>query len=187
MLATSLGPIVCVMNRRGLFFAFLLASCSGWINPVFAADRRSCPVTRPPVHPFVPPAGYSAGAGENEFLYGSSALWTIIYPNWHIHSGGKLPFFRKGYDWMKEKEPRLTVVARRLDRPDPLVWNDPANNAGPSMVWNGYNGKPVDGNTGGFMVTGVDIPSAGCWEIAAHYVQSFDNIQTLTYTVWVEP
>ena len=57
------------------------------------------------------------------------------------------------------------------------------------MVWNGYNWKPVDGNTGGFMVIGVDIPSPGCWEIAAHYVQSFNNIQTLTYiyTVWVEP
>ena len=154
---------------RGLFFAFLLANCSGLINPVLAADRRRCPVTRPPIHPFVPPADYSAGAGENEFLYGSSALWTIIYPNWHIHSGGKLPVFRQGYDWRKEIEPRLTVVARRLDRPDPLVWNGSASNAGM------------------FMVTGIDIPSAGCWEIAAHYVQSFDNIQTLTYTVWVEP
>ena len=139
-------------HHRGLFFAFLLANCSGWINPVLAADRWSCPVTRPPVHPFVPPAPYSAGAGENEFLYGSPALWTVICPNWHIHSGGKLPFMRQGYDWMKEKDPRLTVVARRLDRSEPLVWNGWANNA--SIEGQGLAGM--------FMVTGIDIPSAGC-------------------------
>ena len=83
---------------------------------------------------------------------------------------------RQGYDAMKETEPRLTVVARRLDRPEPLVWNGSAN----------YGGEGEE-LAGMFMVTGMDIPSAGCWEIAAHYVQSFDNIQTLTYTVWVEP
>ena len=110
-------------HRRGLFFVFLLANCSGLINPVPAADRRSCPVTRPPVHPFVPPEGYSALVGEDEFLYGSSVLWTVVYPNWHIHRGSKLPFRRQGYDSMKEMEPRLTVVTRRLDRPEPLVWN----------------------------------------------------------------
>ena len=163
-------------HHRGLFFAFLLANCSVWISPVLAAGRRSCPVTRPPVHPFVPPAGYSALVGEDEFLYGSSALWTVIYPNWHVHGGSKLPFMRQGYDSMKEKEPRLTIVARRLDRPEPLVWNGSAN----------YGGQGEELAVM-FMVTGIDIPSAGCWEIAAHYVQSFDNIQTLTYTVWVEP
>jgi hypothetical protein len=66
--------------------------------------------------------------GEDEFLYGSSALWTVIYPNWHVHGGSKLPFMRQGYDSMKEKEPRITIVARRLDRPEPLVWNGSANN-----------------------------------------------------------
>jgi hypothetical protein len=114
--------------------------------------------------------------GEDEFLYGSSALWTVIYPNWHIHSGSKLPFMRQGYDSMKEMEPRLTVVARRLDRPAPLVWNGSAN-----------YGIEGEGLAGMFMVTGIDVPSAGCWEITAHYVQNFSDIQTLTYTVWVEP
>jgi len=78
---------------------------------------------------------------------------------------------------MKEPAPRLTVVARQLDGNAPLVWNGWANNA--------Y----IDGRgmAGMFMVTGVDIPASGCWEIAAHYVASRNNIQTLTYTVWVEP
>jgi hypothetical protein len=28
---------------------------------------------------------------------------------------------------------------------------------------------------------------AGCWEIAARYAPARDKIETLTYTVWVEP
>jgi hypothetical protein len=77
---------------------------------------------------------------------------------------------------MKEKEPRLTVVVRQLDGEASPVWNGWANNAG-----------PVGGIIGGFMVTGVDIPASGCWEITAHYVASPNNIQTLSYTVWIEP
>jgi hypothetical protein len=172
------------MNCRRLFFAFLLANCLGRI---LAADRRDCPVTQASDHPFVPPAPYSILVGEDEFLYGSSALWTVIYPNWHAHSGGKLAFFRQGYDWMEEKDPRLTVVARRLDHDEPLVWNRWASNGGPSFAWNGHSWQPVDGDIGGFISTGIDIPSWGCWEIATHYLQSPWNIQTLTYTVWVEP
>ncbi len=164
------------MNSRCLFLTFSLAIWAGCVHPSLAADKHACPITKLSDHPFVPPPPYQSTVGSNEFLYGTPALWTLIYPGWHVHSGGKLPFFRQGYDWMKEKDPRLTVVARQLDGKGPLVWNGWANNAG-----------PVEGIVGGFMVTGVDIPAPGCWEIAAHYVARPDNIQTLTYTVWVEP
>ena len=56
--------------------------------------------------------------------------------------------------------------------------------------WSGLAGSGYDegkGLEGMFMVTGIDIPSSGCWEIAAHYVDNPGNIGTLTYTVWVEP
>jgi len=142
-----------------------------------AADRQSCPVTRPSDPPFTPPAPYSSSVGSHEFLYGGPALWTVVYPDWHIHSGGKLPFFRQGYDWAKEQAPRITVVARRLDREEPLVWNG----------WAGSGFIEGKGLAGMFMVTGIDIPASGCWEIAAHYVENQRNIQTLTYTVWVAP
>jgi hypothetical protein len=77
------------MIFRTILFAFVLANCS------LAADRHSCPVTTPSDPLFVPPAPYSSSV--------------------HVHSGGKLPFFRQGYDWRKDERPRLTVVARRLD------------------------------------------------------------------------
>jgi hypothetical protein len=165
------------MNSKCVFFRFSLAIWGGCVHPSLAADKQACPITRPSDHPFVPPPPYQSTVGTNEFLYGTPALWTLIYPDWHVHSGGKLPFFRQGYDWMKEKDPRLTVVARRLDGKAPLVWNGWANNAS------------VDGRgmAGMFMVTGIDIPAPGCWEITAHYVASPNNIQTLTYTVLVEP
>jgi hypothetical protein len=164
------------MNSRCLFLTFSLAIWAGCAYPSLAADKQACPITKPSDHPFVPPPPYDPNAGINEFLYGTPALWTLIYPDWHVHSGGKLPFFRQGYDWMKEPAPRLTVVARKLDGEAPLVWSDWANNA--SIEGRGMAGK--------FMVTGIDIPAPGCWEIAAHYVAP-NYIQTLTYTVWVEP
>ena len=158
------------MNFRLLFFALVLANCS------MAADRQNCPVTTPSDRRFVPPAPYSSSVGSHEFLYGSPALWTIVYPDWHVHSGGKLPFFRQGYDRTKDGRPRLTVVARRLDGQAPLVWN--------SLPGSGYTNGSLAGM---FMNTGIDIPSSGCWEIAARYVDNPGNIGTLSYTVWVEP
>ncbi len=36
------------------------------------------------------------------------------------------------------------------------------------------------------MITSLPIPTAGCWEISAHYTPEQGEIRTLTYTVWVE-
>lgn len=164
------------MRSRCLFLALSLAILTGCLCPSLAAGKQGCPVTKPSDHPFVPPPPYHSNVGIGEFWYGTPALWTVIYPGWHVHSGGKLPYFRQGYDWMKEPAPRLTVVARQLDSNAPLVWNDITNNA--------Y--IEGEGEAGMFFVTGVDIPASGCWEIAAHYLGP-GYIQTLTYTVWVEP
>jgi hypothetical protein len=139
-------------------------------------NARGCSVTKPSDHPFVPPKPYSAFHGKDEFVYGTPGLWTIVDPkHWHVHSGGKLPFFRQGFDWRKEGRPRLTVVARRLDGEGPLVWN--------ALVGSGsQEGLGVEGM---FMVTGIDVPSSGCLEITARYAAVEPDIQTLTYTVWV--
>ena len=168
------------MNCRRLFFAFVLAVCPAWIGPALAEDRQNCPITRPSDHPFVPQQPYSPTVGSDEFLYGSAALWTVVYPGWHVHrDGGKLPFFRQGFVYGKER-PRLTVVARRLDGKGPLVWS--------GLAGSGFEeGK---GLAGMFMVTGIDIPSSGCWEIGAQYVDTSHDVHTvayLAYTIWVEP
>jgi hypothetical protein len=37
------------------------------------------------------------------------------------------------------------------------------------------------------MVTGLSIPTSGCWEISARYGSAPGAVRSLTYTVWVEP
>jgi hypothetical protein len=73
-------------------------------------------------------------------------------------------------------------VARRLDGKAPLVWS--------GLATSGFDDRNIPGLAGMFMVTGIDIPSSGCWEIAAQYVDDTREVHTLAYlayTVWVEP
>jgi len=141
-------------------------------------QAAACPVTKAPDPPFLPPQPYRANPGTGGFLFGTPALWAVVFPHWRVHGpgGSKLPYFRQGYDSRNERNPDLTVVARRLDGPDQTVHAGPANSAS-------FNGAMERM----FMVTGLDIPAAGCWEIAARYATAPDKIQTLSYTVWVEP
>jgi hypothetical protein len=171
-----------LMHSRSVFFAFVFSAFAflclyAWARPShsLSTDRKNCPITQPPDRPFEPPEPYPS-AGRDEFLYGTPALWAVVERKWQLHgfAGQKLPYFRQGYE-VKER-PRLTVVARRLDGKTPLVWN-------------GLAGSGVDSGSA-FMVTGIDIPAAGCWEIGTQYVDTsrdIHTVQTLSYTVWVEP
>jgi hypothetical protein len=144
--------------------------------------KNTCPVTKPPNPLFVPPAGYANNNWQGgDFLYGSSALWTIIHPHtWRANGndGYKLAYWRLGFVWTKESRPELTVVARRLDGTDPLVWAPRAS---------GIKANGVETPDGMAMMTGIDIPAPGCWEIAAHYIYpNRSKAQDLRYTIWAE-
>jgi hypothetical protein len=80
----------------------------------------------------------------------------------------KPTYWRRGFDWRKDK-PELAAVAKRLDRDEPLVAAEQAN-----AVFVGTD-KPA-------IMTAIDIPSIGCWEIIAHY--SGDR---LSFVVSVQP
>jgi len=141
------------MNSRYLILTFFIAVWAGGSYPSLAADKHGCPVTRPPNPQFVPPPPEAPMSREDGFFYGTSALWAMVDPHWQLHkfAGQKLPYFRQGYDVNQERDPRLVVVARRVDAPAKMVWAGRANSAP------------------GFMVTGLEIPTAGCWEIVAQY------------------
>jgi hypothetical protein len=128
---------------------------------------------------FVPPAPYDAvHASDNRYWYGTDALWTLLGEDgvWHIqnnadkHNGyvTKLVFWRKGFDWRKEPDPALIVTARRIDGDSPSVAVAHAN-----AVF-------VTSNTPA-MMTGIRIPTAGCWEVTGHY-----GGDTLSFIVSVE-
>ncbi len=148
--------------------------------PTAVADvspPKSCPITQPPTEPFVPPAPYSAQPPNGEFWYGSNDLWTALWPEgtWQqlpkSEEGyvNKLVWFREGYVWTEEPEPDLTLSARQLDGEAVL---EPFMHA--------TNGYHPDYNS--FMLTGIELPVLGCWEITGEY-----DGHSLSFVVWVAP
>ncbi len=116
---------------------------------------------------FAPPAPYdSVHVPDNMFWYGTDALWTALVADgtWHLDNNvdkdhgyvTKLVFWRKGFNWRKELEPALTVIARRIDGDSP------------SVAVTGANAVYVTSKTPA-MMTGLRIPIAGCWEVTGHY------------------
>lgn len=136
--------------------------------PVFPAD--SCPVTQAPATAFVPPAPYNSSPLSGGFLLGSASLWTFVNTyDLDRRSGAagppyafKLVYWHPGLNWHHTDEGNaLTVVARRLDAPSaPIVFTHRANLAGH------LSAEAPDEVA---MMTGLDLPSGGCWEIAADF------------------
>jgi hypothetical protein len=131
------------------------------------------------VLPFIPPWPYPLKAGSDTFWFGTDSLWTQLPAN-GIWSGlphytpndptfrQKLAFWRKGYVVRTEPQPKLKVTGRRLDSPAPPLLSDKTAN-------NGWVQKDQP-----FIVTGINFPTLGCWEVTGHY-----GNQELTFVVGV--
>ena len=139
---------------------------------------KTCPITKPPAHPFIPPSPYPAKTDPGSFWFGTEKLWTDLrtggtwrgLPHYRRTDSSfrqKLFWWRQGYDWHTENPPKLTVTGRRLDSPAPPLASEHAN-AG----W-GDRDHP-------FMVVGIDLPTLGCWEITGHYKD-----EELSFVIWV--
>lgn len=145
------------------------------LMPVFTSAQ--CLTTLPPNPQFVPPKPYPQDAPTGAFWYGTESLWTSLSANgeWgglHNDKGyrQKVFFWSKGYDARKEPKPKLIITGRRLDGDSPSVAVADASNAFLS------NGSPPA------MVMAFEIPTAGCWELTAHY-----GGHTLTFVTSVKP
>ncbi len=126
----------------------------------------SCPVTKPPSPAFIPPAPYPSQPSSGTFWFGTEKLWTLLPADgtWRLlHSdkgfGQKLFWWREGYDWTVEPQPKLIVTAKRLDTSAPAV------SAPRASTSNGYRREDWKS----FMVVGVDVPTPGCWQITGRY------------------
>ncbi len=73
----------------------------------------SCPITKPPEHPFIPPAPYSAKLNPRSFWFGTEKLWTSLdtdgtwngLPHYTADDPTfrqKLFFWRAGFDGRSE-------------------------------------------------------------------------------------
>jgi hypothetical protein len=141
---------------------------------------EACPVTKPPAQPFVPPPPYWTEHNPDQFWYGTESLWTLlgVQGTWHIGNKvlkdegayrNKLIYWRGGFDWRREPEPKLIVIAKRLDSEVPSVATDTAH-----AVF-----VPTERAA---MMTAIDIPSSGCWELTAQY-----GGQKLSFVVSIQP
>jgi hypothetical protein len=143
-----------------------LVSLIGLAEP----DPISCPVTLPESSAVDVPGQLS---GEHRIWYGSSDLavllprdgsWLGMGPEHHYRD--KLWWWRRGYDANAEPTPDLVLEATRLDSDAPAVRVDNATS--------GY------GDGWSAMLTGVEFPASGCWQVEARYRQAL-----LTFVVSV--
>jgi hypothetical protein len=135
-----------------------------YVGPLAPGD---CPVTVPDGD-FVPPQGYSESPPDlyRAHWYGTEDLWTMLKRDGETWSS--LPerdgvLGQRVFLWSihqrspaEESFPDVTMTAQRLDADAPVATSDWAS-----------NGQRSD--LGFFMVTGVGVPTAGCWEITAKY------------------
>jgi len=181
-------PLAIILSFTTICFAALQSPLSTTANLASASQQvqdhvqkqvpKACPITKPPARPFVPPPPYGTDHGPDQFWYGTESLWTLLGVDgtWNIHNNvlesqgsyrTKLTYWGRGFDWRRELKPELTVIAKRLYRQAPPVAAEQANAvyiAGPGMM------------------TAIDIPSSGCWEIKARY-----SGDSLSFVVSVEP
>jgi hypothetical protein len=127
---------------------------------MFAAD---CPVTTLPDPPFVAPAPHQPIPAAPDFWYGTEDFWTILRTGvWralpHTERGysQKAFFWSKEFNWRKEMRPDLRVTGKRLDGQAPAFAGENATHA-------------IFGDGTAAMLTGINIPTTGCWEITGSY------------------
>jgi hypothetical protein len=137
-----------------------------------------CPVTLPSEPTFKAPEPYFADAPwPGIFWYGTEHLWTALptngvwdgLPHDEHGYGQKVMWWSELYVLKDELEPALVVSAKRLDGKAPPFEFEGATNASAKDI-------------GDAMLTGVNFPTEGCWEVTAQYKKT-----GLTFIVWIVP
>lgn len=143
-------------------------------SPAMAAE--ACAVTRPNP-PFAAPSPYPSSPPDGRYAwFGTPELWTMLELDGEVWDAANtsFPVVVKTFWWSsnwpgmtEEQEPGITVVAIRLDGPG-TVTTDHATNAS------------ADSLGGQAMLTGIEFPAPGCWQLTAQYGDA-----VLSYVVWI--
>ena len=155
-----------------------------FISKLFRQDHvttkvpDSCPVTKPPAHPFLPPSSYPNQTGPDHFAFGTNKLWTTLgsdgtwhhLPKWPDGSyRQKLLWWSEGYDLQHNNQPPLKLSGERLDSSAPPLTSDEHANLG-----------RTNDQRHPFIVTAINMSTLGCWKITGQLEDA-----KLTFVVWV--
>ena len=169
MLSTRALSLLCLFSLSSLTF--------GQDTQALGVPK-TCSVTKPADHPFVPPPPHSEKPPQGQFWFGTDGLWTRL-PETGAWIGlghytpddptfrQKLFFWRQGYDPHAETQTKLIVSGKRID-----AVAQPLQTDGP-----GTGSWTADDQ---FLVTGINFPTVGCWEVTGRY-----GNDELTFVVWV--
>ena len=137
-----------------------------------------CPVTTLENGSFKAPEPFSPDAPwEGLFWYGTEGLWTTLHtdgvwsklsktPDGYIQ---KIVWWSDLYSLKDEQQPALVVSGKRLD-----ATSDPLRFYGATNI--------IEEEAGEAMLTGVEFPTLGCWEVRGEYEKS-----ELIFVVWIAP
>jgi hypothetical protein len=170
-------------------FCLLISGCAAGASeqgnasaPASPTDPNACPVTVPPQPGFVPPEPYPTEPPFDQVWYGTAELWTVLDANgavWRDLPVGKEGSVGDKTAWFSERfstaeredfagKADITVTAERLDGSARRVATD--------------GGVPsFNRDIKNFMLIGLVLPKAGCWEVTASY-----RVAELTYVLQVE-
>lgn len=135
-----------------------------------------CPVTTTGILSFEAPAPFSPKAPwPGIFWFGSKGLWTALHengvwsalPNTPDGYTQKIMWWSSAFSLKDEPQPDLFVSGRRLDADAPALRFYGATNA-------------MADDIGEAMLTGVEIPTLGCWEVTGEYRGA-----ELIFVVWI--
>ena len=166
-----------------LFTRALSLLCLLFVSSItFGQDKQAlavpetCPVTKPADHPFVPAPPHSEKPPRGQFWFGTDRLWTRLQETGAWIGLGHYtpddPTFRQKLFFWRQCDPhgeRTTLIVRgkRID-----AVAQPLQTDGP-----GTASSTADDQ---FLVTGINFPTIGCWEITSRY-----GNDELTFVVWV--
>ena len=148
-------------------FSFLLLVQTSLAWQSQTATGEACPVTNASDHTVIPPWPYPTVPDSGGSWFGTDRLWVALPEDgtWRGYRQ-KMQWWRHGYDYHTEPEPKLKITGKRLDAPAPPLMAKIDNVAGPIPS----------------IMAGLDFPALGCWDITGHY-----ESDELTFVVWVAP
>lgn len=168
----ALGVVGRIVDEPGIRTGGPAASPAD--SPAMTAE--GCAVTRPNP-PFAAPSPYPSSPPDDRYAwFGTPELWTMLdldgevvdAANTAFPVGVKMFWWSSNWAGMREdQEPALTLVATRLDGPG-TVRTDHATNAA------------ADSLGGEAMLSGIEFPTAGCWQVTAQYGDA-----VLSHIVWI--